>query len=335
MYKNKLIWIAWENHRRTQELCSFLEITPVIMCSELTRLIKHPLFMIKTIICLAKRKPSVLIVQNPSVLLTVETILLRKIFRYKLIVDSHNSGILPCKGISRKAVFIYRWIQRKADLTIVTNSYLANVIKKNGGIYFILPDKIPACPEVKSSLLKRKFNIVCISTFSSDEPYEEIIKASAYLDDESILYITGNYNRIKNFIAGRNLKNIIFTGYLPEEKYWSLLTSANIIMDLTNREDCLVCGAYEAVAAEKPMILSNTNALRLQFYKGVVYTQNTVEHIMKSIEIAKCNEGKLSIDVKKLKRELDFSWYKSGNELKEYVYGSSGGPGELDRNVCF
>jgi hypothetical protein len=40
-------------------------------------------------------------------------------------------------------------LQREADLTIVTNKALADLVTKNGGKPYILPDRIPKYPEVE------------------------------------------------------------------------------------------------------------------------------------------------------------------------------------------
>ena len=60
-----------------------------------------------------------------------------------------------------------------------------------------------------------------------------------------------------------------------KDEYVSMLYSVDATIDLTNRENCLVCGAYESVAAGKPMILSKTQALMEYFNKGAVYVEHT------------------------------------------------------------
>ena len=110
--------------------------------------------------------------------------------------------------------------------------------------------------------------------------------------------------------------NITLTGYLSEDKYISLLLSCDVVIDLTTRENCLVCGAYEAVEAEKPLISSNTIALNEYFYQGVVFTENNYKDIANSINYAFNNLGTLQREIKNLKREINDKWNSYLDELE-------------------
>ena len=66
---------------------------------------------------------------------------------------------------------------------------------------------------------------------------------------------------------------------MNEYDYWRLLTEASLIIDLTDMDNCLVCGAYEAISIEKPLILSKNNASVQTFNKNAVHVENTSESI--------------------------------------------------------
>ena len=89
-WQKQSIWISWEKHRRTENLCKSLQIPLHTFNSTKPRYIKHPLFLIRTLFLINRIKPSVLFVQNPSIILTCFVSILKKIFKYKLIVDAHN-----------------------------------------------------------------------------------------------------------------------------------------------------------------------------------------------------------------------------------------------------
>ena len=57
-------------------------------------------------------------------------------------------------------------------------------------------------------------------------------------------------------------------------------------MDLTTLEDCLLCGAYEALAAGKPLVISNTRALADYFGAAAILTDNTPEAISERVQRA-------------------------------------------------
>jgi hypothetical protein len=114
-------------------------------------------------------------------------------------------------------------------------------------------------------------------------------------------------------------ENIILTGFLSEINYWRLLISVDFIIDLTFRQNCLVCGAYESVALEKTMVLSNTKTLIDHFGKGAVFTENEEASIERNISYAILNYNRLNSDIKVLKKDLIHKWEMDGENLKKLL----------------
>lgn len=318
--QKKVIWLAWQFHRRTVTLCDFIEIDPFLFVSNHPRIIKHPLFILKTIKTIFREKPKTLIVQNPSIFLTLLACIFKPLLKYVLIVDTHNVGILPDNNFLKRCEFLYRYMHRCADLTIVTNQNLAKIILKNKGNAFVLPDRLPFPLVTEFKRKEMKYQVVVINTFGKDEPYREIFKIAQKLPIDIKLYMSGNKKNISADLIKENEKYIHFTGFLSELEYWNLLASADLIIDLTYREDCLVCGAYEAVALAKPLILSNTKALKLYFYKGVIFTSNNPEGILRSVVAGIKNLHKLQEDMKSLKAEISERWQQQGNAFKTFLH---------------
>jgi glycosyltransferase involved in cell wall biosynthesis len=52
---------------------------------------------------------------------------------------------------------------------------------------------------------------------------------------------------------------------------------------LTTWQDCLVCGAYEAMAAGKPCVLSRTTALTELFTRGTVFSSHDPHDIARAV----------------------------------------------------
>ena len=314
-----IIWLAWERHRRTLELCNFLEIKPTLFASSLPRIIKHPYFFVKSFLLIQRKRPNALIVQNPSVLLTSLACLLHKSFGYKLVVDAHNAGLLPESRLLEKLQFIYKYFQREADITLVTNESLANMVRKNSGKPLNLPDKLPRPPQLKALKLRGKYNVVYICTFGLDEPYQEVVNAGKYISNDITIYITGNYKKGPKNIIERAPQQILFTGFLEEIDYWNLLYSADLVIDLTSRENCLVCGAYEAVSVGTPLILSDTKVLKEYFHKGAVFTSNRSNDIKQSIFLALRDINRLRLDIDELRTELNNKWFMQGDSFKRMI----------------
>ena len=98
--------------------------------------------------------------------------------------------------------------------------------------------------------------------------------------------------------------NVSLTGFLDEPEFERRLAASSAVLDLTTRADCMVCGAYEAVAVQVPVILSDNEPTRRYFHQGAVFTDNSAESIANCILTAKADLQRLSREISALKSEL-------------------------------
>jgi hypothetical protein len=305
----KGVWITWEHQIRNQGLSKAFGyiLYEIDLDSKYSLWKRYVLSILKTILIVFREKPGIVVVQNPSIFLGLLAVIIQPFFKYKLVMDAHNSGIYPFNNKYQVLNHISRFLQRCVTVTIVTNQTLAEVVTNNGGRVCILPDVLPEVPAaLKKVHLDGRINIVFICSYHDDEPYMEVIQAARQFEDDTVFYITGNHKgRIRGDTLGSNVR---LTGFIPVIEYWSLLNSADIIMDLTTRENCLVCGAYESVALFKPMILSDTTATKEYFSIGAVYTKPTVTSIVDSVNEAIKKFKELSEQVQLLNRCLRSNW---------------------------
>ena len=314
----KKIWITWETHRRTEELAGAISGIDLFKFDiDANRLVRYPYLLFKTAFTLIREMPDLVIVQNPSIVLSLFIVTFGKLIKIHVVVDSHNEGIRPFYSLYNWLLPIYAIIQRWADLTIVTNEKLAKIVRKNGGKPFVLPDRLPQINNSKVIKLKGESNVVFICTFAKDEPFFEVIKAAQIIAPSTCVYITGKYQNASNNIIGKAPPNVIFTGFMSDQIYINLLNSCDVVIDLTLMQDCLVCGAYEAIALGKPLILSDTPALRNYFHSGAVYTKNYPKNIASAIKIAIENNDKLISEIITLKTEMTDKWDK---QFKLFLY---------------
>jgi len=305
----KRIWITWEKHRRTIELASSLPGIKLFQFEfEGPRILRYTCLLFHTVLNIFLELPHLVIVQNPSLILSLFVVILGKIVGFRAVVDAHNEGLIPFHSKHNWLLPIYSFIQKWAYLTIVTNIGLAEKVLENGGNPFILEDKIPDFANPRHILLEGRHNLVFVCTFQKDEPYVETIKAASFIDPSVHLYVTGPYRRASQDIILGAPPNVLFTGFLPDQDYIDLLFSCDAVIDLTSMKDCLVCGAYEAVALGKPMIISDTEALRGYFSRGAVYTKNEPREIANAIAYALENRERLACDISLLRADLEGNW---------------------------
>ena len=269
----------------------------------------------KTLHILSQARGSLVFVQSPSIVLANLATLVSRHYGVTVVIDAHNGGIAPLEG---RVVWL-RWLAesslRRAHLVIVTNEALAQIARNLGATAFVLPDPMPNWPPepVQHSESAAK-EIVAICTWASDEPYEALIEAARQLPEEYRLSITGR-PKLSEKARQALPPNIRLTGFVPEADYLTLLRNANVIVDLTTRENCLVCGAYEAISLHKALVVSDTAALRDLLGGAAEYCTNDPRAIAASIVRAASKQHQLEIAARERDATLRKNWEKLSSEL--------------------
>ncbi|MDX1589795.1 MAG: glycosyltransferase [Oleiphilaceae bacterium] len=314
------VWLTWEIQRRNRSMSRALNARLHELISHRPRLTRYPVLLLRTLAVLHREKPLTVFAQNPSIVLSLMVVLLKPLWRYKAIIDAHNSGLYPLEGRNGLLNTLARFIVRHADRVIVTNQALADTCLAWGGHPVVVPDPLPQFPglshgadnrpvrgPVPDSASGGPLNLLCICTWSEDEPIEAVIRAaSAFSPQVMRLGITG---RPRGSIA-RDLSrdgvpgSVQLLGFLSETDYQQALSSADGVIVLTRREHCLNCGAYEAVALEKPGLLSDSAALRTHFRQGFVFVDNSPQGIEAGLHRLLQGYHEFSRQVAALKSEL-------------------------------
>ncbi len=318
----KTIWVTWEKQRRTMELSSALGVKLYMILSERMALVRYISVSLKTISILLKERPECLIIQNPSIVLAVLAGFLKLIFKYRLVVDRHSNFLLgktQYNLLDRLFFLMSDFSIKMADLTIVTNENLKKYVELKGGKGFVLPDKLPT-PRVALTHSQQRNNVVTfICTYASDEPYMEVIKAASVMDKKIKVHITGNDKKINPQVFQKLPDNVVITGFIPDKEYDELLQKSDIIMDFTKLENCMVCGAYEAVAMGKPLVTSSTDVLKEYFTQGTLHIDHSPQAICDAIMKVYDNYDEFCEGIKQLKNDIDINWSVKFNELKIFL----------------
>jgi glycosyltransferase involved in cell wall biosynthesis len=309
--------LTWFEHRRTRELCAGLDIELLVLTTKLRGPLRYLVLGGRTLALLARRRPDVLLAQHPSLILAALATAVRGVLGYKLIVDAHNEAVTPFINRQPWVARLSHWVIRRADVTIVTNRQLAERVSRQGGRPFTLPDRVPVPPAVPMRPLDGPFNLVLIATFASDEPVAAMFEAVRGMD--VALYVTGDHRKLDPTVAATVPPNVRFTGFLKELDYWSLLRSADAIVDLTLMDDCLVCGAYEALALGKPMLLSNNSASVDLFGACAIFTNNTAADIRRALERLRLKRVHLQAAAERQRGELAELWTGSARALGDVI----------------
>ena len=261
---------------------------------------------------LAKDKPDLLFVQNPSMILASLACIYQVLTGVPVIVDRHTTFQLTRKYRNTPDIILFKilhWFTlRTANWTIVTNQFLADIVGQFGGRPLVLPDKLPEIICTRKVKLKGRKQLFMISSFGDDEPIREVISAmESFAREDVCLYISGNYNKVDRSLVKNSPENVIFTGFLTDQDFINLLYSVDAVVVLTTSDYCMLCGCYEAFAATKPLITSEKSVLT-QYFNGAVFVDNTTEGIAAGIHVVLNNIDHYTRLMSLRKTEMAENW---------------------------
>lgn len=320
--KSPIIWIAWEKQRRATWLAKAAGAELHQLECRLPRLLRYLWLSILTFRLLPQCRNRTVVVVTPCLLLCVKMVLLKRWIKpAQIIVDAHTP-IKAYKGIE-KALYDYltRMVYRQVHLVMVTNHDLVRVMSRSHPRtkFYVLPDKIPEFTPKRNGSPTSP-SVLSICTFAEDEPYREVFAAARVLADVTFI-VTGTKKKICKTLDEALPANVRLTGYLNDADYVALLFAVDVIMDLTTVEHCMVCGAYEAVAAGKPLILSEQKVLRDYFDQGTVFTKNHADSICRSIKTALADQERLCKDMVSLRSRRNIEWQQRWLDFVSLLQG--------------
>jgi glycosyltransferase involved in cell wall biosynthesis len=313
-------WITWERHRRSRSLTQELQIPLVELSKPGGRALRYLRDSLATVGKLLGRRHRTVFVQVPSLVLGHLAIVLSALLRFRVIVDAHNAVIEGAESGSFALRALYRFVVRRADLIIVTNSSLAERVRRLGGRPGILPDPVPEMGNAPGDGVSNE--VVVISTWAADEPLEAILEAAPRLPAGLTFTITG---RPKGPLAdlARNTPRVRLSGFVSEQEYLTMLARARAVVDLTTREDCLVCGAYEALALGRPLVVSDSAALRELLREGALFARNEAEAVATAVAEATADEAKWAARCAARREAYQQEWRAAAEKLLSQIGGRS------------
>jgi len=198
---------------------------------------------------------------------------------------------------------------------------LAIRVERLGAKTLVLPDALPEVPEQNQSDIpgKESARLLFICTWASDEPFDEVIRAGHLLPAGVELLITGDSRGKEKNVEGGLPESVQILGFVDDEEFTRHLVEADVIIDLTKRQDCLVCGGYEAVAAGKPLIVSDTKALREFFRFGTIFTNNDAASIASAISRSLHERPRLTREMQRGREVFRKEWDTYYANVKQHI----------------
>ncbi|HEY0941140.1 MAG TPA: glycosyltransferase [Steroidobacter sp.] len=314
-------FITWEHHRRSEGLAREMNLELIVLTSERRGLLRYLALLPRTALTIARLRASWIVVQCPSIVLAVLAVLLSRVLRFKLAIDAHNEAVEPFIHDNARMRRLTRWLHRRADLIIVTNEALADIIRANGGTPFVLPDPLPVPAKIDGTHETDRalplLTVIC--TYAPDEPLEAVVAASKLMQTKAQFALTGNERRGRSRL-GELPTNLRFTGFLPEPEYWQLLARSTVVVDLSMMPHCLVCGAYEALSLGVPLLLTDDPAGREVFGPAALFTRNDAAAIAGCMDQAIAQAAELRSAAADYRLTYQARWQATASQLIERLH---------------
>lgn len=291
------MWISWHDHPRSRALASRLAVPLRAYSRRRTGSLRHVEGFLWTILVLVRDRPRLIFLQNSFLLL-----LLCGVYRWLtpgrtvcIIVDCHNKSLKRDLGGPLGPLFrgLKRWSFQQCGLAIVSNELLLERAALLAPRAVVLRDPLPieygpgSGSETASTALPGLTHpyALFVCSFEADEPIATIFGTSRLLPERGIqVVITGDSHPWAVREGALGLAGIQLPGFVDNASYRALLCEADVVVVLTMDTDCLVCGAYEAIAADRPLVLSDTPLLREVFGDCADYSTHDPAALARTIE---------------------------------------------------
>lgn len=297
------LWITWETQRRSQTLSERFGAEYLCFDRPKTRLLGYCVKSAKTLWALLRKRPAIVFAQSPSIVLAVLVGIVGRVFRIPVVLDVHNAGLEPLESRSALLNAIAGVGIRLASVCIVTNEALSAKVRERGGRALVLLDPLPPLSADRAATPRKL--VTCICSWGADEPIAAVLESARFLPGEVTLALTG---RPRGVDTQSLPANVALLGFLDDCAYVEQLARSDALIVLTTRENCLVCGAYESISLGRPLILSDTAALRATFPRGTVFVRNDAREIARGIQAALDRNETLETEITAFKTEFETRW---------------------------
>lgn len=314
--------ISWANHdRRGEILAQHLGCTlHRIHYGQSGRLLQAPfryaVQTVRTWRLLRCEKPDVIVTANPPIFAALAVYIYARLAGARFAIDSHTGAFVSKRW--RWSLGLHRYLSRRAAATIVHNTAQEAIVQQWDCPYCVI-GFTPGDYSGKADYpLPAGFNVAVISTYKHDEPVAIIFEAARQLPDVCF-HFTGSTRNLSNTLREQCPPNCHLCEFLPYDAYIGLLSGADVVLDLTTRDETLLLGGFEAVSIGTPLITSDWPLLQAYFHSGTIHVPNTVDGIRDGVRRAQRDHAHLRDGIVQLRRELTAEWQTQFGELQRLL----------------
>jgi glycosyltransferase involved in cell wall biosynthesis len=304
-------WVKFQRRSKTLTETFSLELKHFhFSWEERSKALKIVSYLLKfgyTLLYLFSNRPRVVMVQLAPSPALYPVAIYCALTGARYLSDCHNTMIYDGHWIHWPLAKI---LLKRSSLVIVHNSYVQEVASGLGLASHILLDPPPQIQvdekiEVVSGIRIKaeEYVILPCNMAADDEPAEEFFAAAHMLPHVQFV-LTGYNEKLPSHLRQLIPDNVRYTGFLQETEFNALYQNAQAALVLSTREGTQPSGASEALALGVPLVVTDLIITRQLYKEHVVFTKNTANQIVASVQVILANRIKYSSSIHVAREEI-------------------------------
>jgi len=252
---------------------------------------------VQTILLLVRRRPRVLYVMAPPLPLVFLGLVYSRVAHARFVIDAHSAAVVE-RRTGQRSRRLFPLLARCATATIVTTDALATrLAERKVNVIAIHDPPMRASPQVCAHD-RRHPRVMMPSSWHEDEPMDAVFGMARLIPEIEVM-VTGLPRGTLDRAALP--PNVALTGYLDEKGYDALLGGSDVVLALTTAENTMQRAGYEAMAYDRALVTSDTQALRSYFTMGTVFVDPTdAGSLAGAVHDALADKDELEIEMRTL-----------------------------------
>jgi hypothetical protein len=244
--------------------------------------VRYVVSAVTTAWVLATRRPGALIVTNPPIIPAILAVIYGRLTGATVVLDDHP-GAFGAMGYRAGGWTepIHKWLVRRARLCLVTEQTWVDSVESWGGRALVFHESPGRVRPVDYRPPPQVPRVLYVSTFARDEPSAEVLAAAARVPSMTI-GVTGDPARRP---AVEVPTNVELLGFLPQPAYLAAIEEADVVLALTTEPTSALRAAFEAVWAQRVLVVSDWPLAR-RLFPDAVHVENEPAAIAAGLERA-------------------------------------------------
>jgi glycosyltransferase involved in cell wall biosynthesis len=257
------MFVSWTPHSRPRDLAARLNaeyLVPAPFATSWWWPARYTIQSIVTIATILRRRPAVVLFTNPPFLAGVACLVSAYIVKAQCWADCHSGAYNDPRWV--RFARTNAAVVRRCRGAVFHNALLAAEQSDASCCSVVLSiyamtDRATIDDQYDPAEKSRPL-VVAICSYGFDEPVEMVLEAAERVPQIDVA-MTG---RPPVGLSSRAPANVRFTGWLDERDYHDTIARASAVLCFTTREATMQNGLIEALEHRRPVVTSNTRALR-------------------------------------------------------------------------